>query len=624
MCGIVGVFDREVESVDKVVLDKMTDIVSHRGPDGRGIWIDKFIGFGHRRLSIIDLTEAGDQPMKTQDSNFIITYNGEIYNFLDIRSELESKGYLFRSKTDTEVILNAYVEWGHACLDKFNGMFAFAIWDNLKKELFIARDRFGVKPLYYYLGEGLLIFASEIKSILQYPKIKIDVNHSALNQYFTFQNIFTDETLFDGIKLLPPGTFICYKSNNQKFITEKYWDYNFAEISPKKSKNEYIEELTFLINQAVNRQMISDVEIGSYLSGGMDSGSITSIASKHINYLKTFTCGFDLSSASGMELAFDERDRAESLSNKFKTEHYEIVLKAGDMERIMEDLIWHLEDPRVGQSYPNYYVSRLASKFVKVVLSGAGGDELFAGYPWRYYSSLNHRNREDYIDSYYDYWQRLISDEQKKDFFLKKNHQQILFDQTKDIFRNVFNDIEFNSNDAKQKINQSLYFEIKTFLHGLLIVEDKLSMAHSLETRVPFLDNDLVDFAMKVPVQYKLKNISGIKRMDENEPGKKSDKYISKNNDGKIILRNVLSNFIPKNYTKGKKQGFSAPDASWFKGESIDYVKDTLLSKNASIYEYLDSKYVSSLLNEHFNGKKNRRLLIWSLLSFEKWNKCFR
>ena len=254
----------------------------------------------------------------------------------------------------------------------------------------------------------------------------------------------------------------------------------------------------------------------------MDSGSITSIASSNIDYLKTFTCGFDLSSASGLELAFDERQKADFLSNRFKTEHYDIVLKAGDMERVMDKLIWHLEDPRVGQSYPNYYVSKLASKFVKVVLSGAGGDELFAGYPWRYYNSIDPEGISEYVENYYGYWQRLIPDRDKNKFFLRKNINGLDNKSSKNIFKKVFNEQLLKDRSSENNINQSLYFESKTFLHGLLIVEDKLSMANSLETRVPFLDNDLVDFAMKVPIKFKLKNISPKTIIDENEPGRRT------------------------------------------------------------------------------------------------------
>jgi asparagine synthase (glutamine-hydrolysing) len=300
-----------------------------------------------------------------------------------------------------------------------------------------------------------------------------------------------------------------------------------------------------------------------------------------------------------------------------------VVLKAGDMERVMHDLIWHLEDLRIGQSYPNFYVSRLASKFVKVILSGSGGDELFAGYPWRYYRAVVNDDREHYIDKYYRYWQRLIPDSYKPKFFVHDIYPEILAHPTKDVFRDVLKDKLRDHVTPEDYVNLSLYFESKTFLHGILIVEDKLSMAHSLETRVPFLDNDLVNLALKIPVHYKLKNLSEIIRINENEPGDKTRRFFEQTNDGKVILRKALMKYMPESYTTGVKQGFSAPDASWFKGESIDYIKKTLFDEKARIYEYLQPELTRQLLEEHFSGKINRRLLIWSLLSFEWWNRIF-
>ena len=394
-----------------------------------------------------------------------------------------------------------------------------------------------------------------------------------------------------------------------------YWDYCFREPEKPVSLNEYRDELDRLMRQAVKRQLVTDVELGSYLSGGMDSGTLTALAAQEFPSMKTFTCGFDLSSASGIELAFDERVKAEAMSAKFKTEHYEMVLKAGDMEGCMEKLAWHIEEPRVGQSYPNYYASQLASKFVKVVLSGTGGDELFAGYPWRYYRASMGSNFESYIDSYYQFWQRLIPNRS-----IAKVFSPIWSDvkdvSTRDIFHDVFLTHENNLEKPQDYINHSLYFEAKTFLHGLLVVEDKLSMAHGLETRVPFMDNDLVDFAMRCPVELKLNNLAEVVRINENEPAKRS-KYFKKNNDGKQILRNVMREYLPTEITNAQKQGFSGPDASWFKGESIDFVKSKLNNANASIYEYMDRKAVQKLLNEHLTGKVNRRLLVWSLLNVE-------
>jgi asparagine synthase (glutamine-hydrolysing) len=622
MCGICGIFDLRGVPVPYAVLRKMTDVMKHRGPDGEGFWIDKNLGFGHRRLAILDLSPAGNQPMQTEDGRFVITYNGEVYNYLNLRTELEAKGFKFYSNCDTEVVLKAFQQWGNDAIKKFNGMFAFAIWDNKEKTLTLARDRYGIKPLYYFFDGKVLVFASEIKAILQYPTYQTEVCCEALNEYFTFQNVFSDHTLFKGIKLLLPARILQISLNHKSPKVTQYWDYYFRD---ELDCNEYDceEELTILFEQAVNRQLVSDVEIGSYLSGGMDSGSITCIAAKIFKNLKTFTCGFDLSSASGLELSFDERAKADFLSNKYKTEHYEIVLKAGDMERVMPDLIWHLEDLRVGQSYPNFYIARLASKFVKVVLSGVGGDELFAGYPWRYYRALVNASSDEYVDKYYQYWSRLIPDERKVEFFQPEVYRYVSKYSTKDVFKLVINGKNFEISTPEEYINRSLYFEIKTFLNGLLIVEDKLSMAHSLETRVPFLDNDLVEFAMKVPVKYKLKNLTEVIRINENDPIEKNIGYY-KTNDGKLLLRRVLSKYVPEMYTQGFKQGFSAPDASWFKGESIDYIKNLLFNQRARIYDYLNPNYTKQLLTEHFSGKVNHRLLIWSLLNFEWWLKIFK
>jgi asparagine synthase (glutamine-hydrolysing) len=349
----------------------------------------------------------------------------------------------------------------------------------------------------------------------------------------------------------------------------------------------------------------------------MDSGSITSVAATQLPYIRTFTCGFDLNSASGLELGFDERDKSELMSYLFKTEHHEMVLKAGDMERVLPQLAWHIEEPRVGQSYPNYYVAQLASKFVKVVLSGAGGDELFGGYPWRYYRAMVSADFEQYVDNYYLYWQRLIPNTTIHEVF-RPVWERVKHVWTRDIFRDVFLTKVEGLETPEDYINHSLYFEAKTFLHGLLIIEDKLSMAHSLETRVPFLDNALVDFAMQIPVSLKLGQIEEVMRINENEPGKLR-KYFEKTRDGKLILRKVMERHIPRDITKAVKQGFSAPDASWFKGDSIDYVKSTLYKSNANIYEYFDREVVKELLDEHLEGKFNRRLFIWSLLNFEWW-----
>ena len=398
MCGVAGIFNFNKEPVSHSQIKAMTDVIAHRGPDGEGQWIDKYVGLGHRRLAIIDLTQAGHQPMQTQNGRHIITYNGEVYNFKELRIELESLGYQFHSSTDSEVVLNAFAAWKERCVEKFNGMFAFAIWDQKEQKLFLARDRYGIKPLYFYKNDKTIVFASEIKAIVKSGLYNSILDKEGLVEYLTFQNFFTDRTLFQDVKILMPGHYT-YVDVLGKMAIQQYWDFTFSG-DLKISEKEAIEETDRLFRQAVQRQLISDVPINAYLSGGIDSGAITIIASKMLPRMKTFTVGFDLSSASGLELSFDEREKAEHISYLAKTEHYEMVLKAGDMERCMDNYVWHLEEPRVGQSYPNYYAAKLASKFGKVVLSGCGSDELFGGYPWRYL----YTNKEIGFFNFHTHW----------------------------------------------------------------------------------------------------------------------------------------------------------------------------------------------------------------------------
>ena len=619
MCGITGILNLNGESVSPQILKKMTNAIAHRGPDGEGHFTDNYVGLGHRRLSIIDLSTAGNQPMISANKQMVLTYNGEVYNFSDLRKELEQLGYKFFSQTDSEVVLNSWMEWGEDCLHRFNGMFAFSIWDKNEKTLFLIRDRYGIKPLYYAQFGETILFGSEQKAILQHPIVKKEIDKKALLEYFTFQNIFTNRTLFKDIKLLQPGTIAKVQYDKDTSLNiRQYWDYHFEEPKISNDPREFNEELDRLIKQAVSRQLVTDVELGSYLSGGMDSGTLTALASKELPYIKTFTCGFDLSSASGLELAFDERTKAEAMSALYKTEHYEMVLKAGDMERCLPKLAYHLEEPRVGQSYPNFYAAQLASKFVKVVLSGAGGDELFGGYPWRYYRAIVNENFEHYVDQYYSYWQRLIPNTEIRKVFAPI-WEEVKDVWTRDIFRDVFLNHKNELSTPEDYINHSLYFEAKTFLHGLFVIEDKISMSHSMETRVPFMDNDLVDFAMKCPVNLKINNLTDVIQINENEPGKKKKKYFQKTNDGKQILRNVMRSYVPDSIAMGQKQGFSSPDASWFKGESIDFVKRKLFNDYIPLYDYLDYKTVEKLVNQHLSGSVNRRLLIWSLLNMDQF-----
>lgn len=621
MCGIAGIVHTDGRPVEPALLRRMTAAIIHRGPDGEGIHVDGPVGVGNRRLAIIDLSDAAAQPMHNERGDIVLTYNGEVYNFRELRRTLERAGCRFRSRSDTEVVLRAYEEWGPSFVDRLNGMFALAIWDARSRELLLARDRYGIKPLYTTEVGSTFLFASEIKAFLAHPGFRPEASLPHLLEYFTFQNVLSDGTLFRGVRLLPPGHTMTVHLDGSPPVVRRYWDFDFSEQDDGVSDAEYLEELDRLFCQAVERQLVSDVPVGAYLSGGMDSGSITAVAAGVLPHLSTFTGGFDLTSASGLELAWDERAKAEAMSYRFGTEQYETVLKAGDMERCLPQLTWHIEDPRVGQSYPNYYIARLAGKFVKVVLSGSGGDELFAGYPWRYYRAVVNDGFDDYVDKYYGFWHRLIPNSVIREFFVPDVWREIQDIRTIDIFRDVLPPHEPQS--PAEYVNHSLHFEAKTFLHGLLLVDDKLSMAHSLETRVPFLDNDLVEFAQRLPVRLKLRDLEDVVLLDENEPGPKTQKYFERTRDGKLLLRRAMERHVPAEIADQVKQGFSGPDAAWFRGESLDYVRRVIDDPGARMYEFLDPVTVRRLVDEHLSGRENRRLLLWSLLNFEQWCRTF-
>lgn len=624
MCGIAGIIDLSGKPVEISLIRAMTDSIAHRGPDGEGHWVEGPVGIGHRRLAIIDTSNAASQPMVSASGRFVLSYNGEVYNFRELRRELEQLGAVFRTTSDAEVVLEGLALWGTRAISRFNGMFALALWDRSDRKLILARDRYGIKPLYWRKTPTCVAFASEVKSLNSIATTKPIMDYEALHEYLTFQNIFSERTLFKDIELLPPGFVMeVNASTNGGAITKsRYWDFDFHERSSTTSDAEYQEELKRLLISAVERQLVSDVEVGAYLSGGIDSGTLVAVAARQIPDLKSFTLGFDLSSASGLELGFDERQAAEELSANFGTEHYEMVLKAGDMERCMTDLIWHLEDLRVGQSYPNFYAAKLASRFVKVVLAGTGGDELFGGYPWRYFHSPHTANQHDFSESYFQFWQRLLSDDERARL-LRPISKEVPRSTPKEIFQGILKQGGIDHSSSEGQVNTSLYLESKTFLHGLLLVDDKLSMAHGLENRVPFLDNDLVDFAMSCPSRLKVLSPSRSVLIDENLPGSKKAVFQITSNDGKRILRSVAQDFMPHHLVEARKQGFSAPDSSWYRGQSIDYVRRQLLGTNSNIAAIMDGRFVQELVEEHLSGRKNRRLLIWSLLSLDSWMESF-
>jgi len=635
MCGIAAIINLDGSPADVRILGAMCAALAHRGPDGQGRHVDGPIGLGHRRLAIIDLTPAGDQPQFNEDHSIALVLNGEIYNYQDIRRELTLLGHHFNSQGDSEVVVHAYEEWGTNCVDHLNGMFALVIWDSRRRRLFVARDRYGIKPLYYAITGQTILLSSEIKGLLQHPAMTARVDENTLAVYFTFQNVFSPRTLFKGVHLFPAGH--CWEGRfggdplrleedglgkDGELRTQSFWDFDFS--TPFSigdiSWEECAGKLRELFEAAVNRQLISDVPVGAFLSGGMDSGSIVAVASRAIPRLMTFTGGFDLTAVTGAEASFDEREAAELMASCFGTEHYEMVMHAGDMAWVMQRLIWHLEDLRMGMCYHDYYISRLAGRFVKVVLSGAGGDELFAGYPWRYAPILEVADTAEYDRISFHYWQRLIPETDHRDFYTSRfreiAEQVDLFAEMTRVFPSAH---AFRPGEA---LTRALYFEARTFLHGLLILGDKIGMAHGLEIRLPFLDNDLVDFAQKIPPVYKLKPTDPIFSLDENQPGKKEFHY-RRSKAGKHILRRAMEGLIPREILEREKQGFSPPEGSWYRGPTMAYLTEMLLAPRTLERGFFQPEYIRRILREHTGGARNHRLLLWSLLSFEWWCRVF-
>jgi asparagine synthase (glutamine-hydrolysing) len=623
MCGIVGVFNLNGEPFGLSALKGMADAIAHRGPDGDGYFVQDNIALAHRRLSILDLSPKGTQPMTSKDGQWVVVFNGCIYNFLELKQELMAMGHEFISTTDTEVIVEGLAAYGPSFFERLNGMFAVGAWHKTQKALYLSRDRFGVKPLYYWFTGKTVVFASEIKAIIKHPAFNVSLNKKALNEYFTFQNMFSFETLFEGVWMLPPANTVKIDSASTYVKHYSWWDYDFSNADTSLTFEDARAETERLFKRAVSRQMVADVPVGSYLSGGMDSGSITALASTHVNRLATFTCGFDMSEVTGVEANYDERRDAELMANYFKTEHYEQVLNAGDIRWSLPRVVHHLEDLRVGMSYPNYYISRLASKFVKVCLQGTGGDELFGGYPWRYYRIFKSVSQKEFFELYYDFWQRLVPDGDREQLFTADVRKDVDFRNPRETFERVFTfNQKLRYDNPEDHINNSLYFEAKTFLPGLLLVGDKLSMANGLEERFPFLDNDLVDFAQQIPVNYKLGNLEKMLRIDENEFRDKRKMY-QEFDDGKNVLRKAMMSFMPEKIINRKKQGFSAPDESWYRGENAAYIKELLLDKKTVSSEFINQDYVRKIVNEHINDHINHRLLIWSFMNFEWWCRIY-
>lgn len=652
MCGIAGITHFGPQPVDVRAVKRMCDLIAHRGPDDAGYayfgpsslgagraescaFVDPafrhasehlpvyggtyfhertdgapiHLALGHRRLSILDVSALGHQPMTDPEQRCWIAFNGEIYNFRELRADLEAAGHRFRSGSDTEVILHLWHRHGRRALEMLDGMFAFAIYDRVENELVLARDRFGVKPLYYAFNQHALAFGSEVKSVLASGLAMPEIDPDGLVQYLAFQNVFGDGTLFRGVKLLEPGACLVARPGESRPPRMERFHHGFPTADPSLGDEAEVTELVSeAFGEAVTRQLVSDVPVGAYLSGGMDSGSIVSVAGRSIPRLLTFTAGFDLTNVNGMEQGIDERGASEQLAYELQTEHYEVVLHAGDMPAVMDRLAWHLDDPRVGMCHQNWYAAKLASRFVKVCLAGTGGDELFGGYPWRYANGIHADDFAGFDDRYFSYWHRTFDEATLPGLFSSDLQSSVAG------LRRAFGGVLADAPDWQPELDhrenmlqRALHFEFKTFLQGLFVVEDRISMAHSLESRVPFLDNGLADLAWRIRPSMKV-------ALDA-LPDPRNGHLVSA--DGKRVLRTAMERFLPDDFTRQRKQGFTPPDANWYRGPSMEYIQSILLDSRTLDRPWFERRFVEDRLDEHFTGRCNHRLFIWSLLCLE-------
>jgi len=607
----------------------MRDVIHYRGPDDEGLFIDNGIGLGHRRLSIVDVA-AGHQPMTNEDGSLQITYNGEIYNHADFRAFLEERGHVYRTHCDTETILHLYEEYGAACVEHLRGMFAFAIWDQTKRELFIARDRLGVKPLYYvHTEDGSLYFASEIKSLLAARVLKPEINFAALPDYLANHGTSAEETLFANVKRLQPGHTLRW--NDGQINIRQYWDLSFADEGAEDGRrdDDLIAEWMELFNTSVRLRLMADVPLGMFLSGGIDSSAIAAVMSGMMDEpVKTFSVAFAEREAN--ELAY-----ARMVAERFKTDHHEVIVSASEFFSVLPNMVWHEDEPLAHpSSVALYFVSRLAAEHVKVVLTGEGSDELLGGYE-RYYktiynlaigpayqrlmpaffrrgiqtrigalpidSRVRHKMARTFLflpadieNLYFDNFAVFTRDMQHELLALQTKNRIGSIDPYREMRR------YFESTNAHSLLNRMLYTDTKTYLHELLMKQDQMSMAASIESRVPFLDHKLVEFTVRLPERLKLRR--GF-----------TTKY---------VLRRAMKDVLPEQILARRKMGFPVPIGKWFRGEFSSVINEYVLSERAASRGIFNKEFVSNIVARHQAGENHSERL-WALVNFEIWLRGF-
>jgi len=632
MCGINGIAlsSRSGRRVEPAALERMRDVLTHRGPDECGIFVDGAVGLGHRRLSIVDVA-SGRQPMTNEDGRLQLVYNGEVYNHSDYRAGLEARGHTYRSHCDTETILHLYEEKGARCVEDLRGMFAFAIWDARERELFIARDRLGVKPLYYaHTADGSLYFASEIKAILEARAVAPEVNYAALPDYLANHAPSGEETLFRGVRRLLPGHTLSWRDGELR--VRKYWDVTFGgggENGGRRSERDLIEEWAELFRTSVRLRLMADVPLGMFLSGGIDSSAIAAEMSRLVDEpIKTFSVAFD-------ERGANELEYARLVARRFGTDHHEVVVTPGEFFAALPRLVWHEDEPLAHlASVPLYFVSRLAQRHVKVVLTGEGSDELLAGYE-RYrktvynlglggrYQSLAPAAARRAVASAVSSLpagSRVRQKLERTFLCLPADLESLYFDNfavfprrmqrrlltpeaveragSADPYAGVRRLVE--ETDADSLLNRLLYADTKTYLHELLMKQDQMSMAASIESRVPFLDHKLVEFTARLPERLKLRGWTT-----------------------KYVLRRAMAGVLPEAILKRPKMGFPVPVGRWFRGQHRDVIDEYVLGPRARSRAIFDAEYVAGLAAEHQSGVRDHSSRLWSLVNFEIWLRQF-
>lgn len=623
MCGICGIYDQSGNPIDPNILEKMITILRHRGPDSEGQYIDVGIGLGHRRLSIIDL-EGGNQPIGNEDGRIQIVFNGEIYNFIELRQELTKAGHRFRTRSDTEVIVHAYEQWGKECVKRFNGMFAFALWDSHRRELFLARDHLGIKPLYYIQICNRILFGSEIKALLQDPACPRELDVESLAELFTFRFVPSPKTLFKKIKKLPPGHWMTVSSKGKRI--ERFW--NFAPNASDQWRKEkaLIEEYQWLLEDSVRLQLRSDVPLGLFLSSGIDSGGLLAIMSNYVSGpIRTFTIGFK-----GGEKSNEVKD-ARALASQFGAKHEYMMVGPEDYLNYYERYMWDIEEPVGNETAAAFYfVSKITSQQVKVALTGQGADEPWGGYhrhvgaklstyyckippsviqiianmvtktPGRFERlkrgvlSLGERDILTRLAKIYSFF----SPEMKEKLFVgpMKYYTGTNVFATKEALRRLQRDVE-----NLDTLTQMLYIDTRSHLpDDLLMVADKTSMANSIEVRVPFLDVRLVEFIESLPSGLKLKAFTA-----------------------KYLHKKALEKWLPTKIVYRKKKGFANPVEHWIRDSMRPFLEEFLLRPGSAVGNYFDQRYIRQILDQDRQGKDQLRRHIYLLLSFALWHNTF-